>query len=146
MPNDFLINTSIVISILLFFVAIGTIIDLYVTVYKRFSKNQNNTEEIKKSAEENAIKIHKFEIENEKSKNKSTERNNHKSDPNMLPIERNKIYKILVSFSAYTNTAKLFHISKSSGQLDCLNGIRVLSITWVVLGHHVLLTPSIAGI
>ena len=42
---------------------------------------------------------------------------------------------MLLSFSAYTNSIKLFTISKSNDQLDCLHAIRFLSISWVILGH-----------
>jgi hypothetical protein len=40
-------------------------------------------------------------------------------------------------FSLYTNTIKLFHCPEpgASGSLDCINGIRFLSMSWVLLGH-----------
>jgi hypothetical protein len=132
-----------VISILLFFVAIGTFLDLSVSMHKRFSASDDDDSSKK---EEKFTKIQQLEMENVHSKNKPAATNSSRSSgKKTLPVEKNMIYKIFVSFSAYTNTAKLFRISKSSGQLDCLNGIRVLSITWVVLGHHFLLSPSIAG-
>ena len=44
--------------------------------------------------------------------------------------------KFLLSFSIYTNGKHLLDTSSSgSGHLDCLNGIRFLSMTWVVVGH-----------
>lgn len=40
------------------------------------------------------------------------------------------------SFSAKRNLSKLFDVSSTSeNQLLCLNGIRFLSIAWVLLGH-----------
>lgn len=45
--------------------------------------------------------------------------------------------QILISFSLYTNTQKLF-VARNAGRketLDIFNGIRVLSMSWVVLGH-----------
>ena len=45
-------------------------------------------------------------------------------------------FKLLLSFSAYTNGVNLMKTdSAGSGHLDCLNGIRFLSMTWVVVGH-----------
>jgi uncharacterized protein YoxC len=38
--------------------------------------------------------------------------------------------KIFLSFSAYTNSIKLFTVKKQEGQLECLNGIRTLSLSW----------------
>lgn len=47
--------------------------------------------------------------------------------------------QVLMSFSLYSNTKNLFfHRNASSGQreaLDIFNGIRVMSMAWVVLGH-----------
>lgn len=43
----------------------------------------------------------------------------------------------LIAFSIYTNGEKLFKCnrSKSINVMDCINGIRALSIIWVVYGH-----------
>jgi len=44
------------------------------------------------------------------------------------PAEEPLLFKILLSFSLYTNSKKIFNISNMEGQLECLNGIRYLSI------------------
>ncbi|XP_030757478.1 nose resistant to fluoxetine protein 6-like [Sitophilus oryzae] len=54
-----------------------------------------------------------------------------------------KPHPILASFSVYTNGKKLFHATEKT-DLSCLNGIRFLSIMWVVLGHMMSLTASSA--
>ncbi|XP_067662821.1 nose resistant to fluoxetine protein 6-like [Haliotis asinina] len=43
--------------------------------------------------------------------------------------------KLLLSFSAYTNGAKLLDTRQVPGSLTAVHGIRFLSMTWVVLGH-----------
>lgn len=45
------------------------------------------------------------------------------------------IVRLLVSFSAYSNTKKIFKITKENNEFRCLHGIRVLSLCWVILGH-----------
>ena len=48
--------------------------------------------------------------------------------------------KLLVCFSAYTNGKNLLSTASfGSGHLDCLNGIRFISMSWVVIGHCFLL-------
>ena len=44
--------------------------------------------------------------------------------------------KLAMGFSAYTNTLKLFKTQNlNPDSLLCINGIRAISLTWVVLGH-----------
>jgi len=45
------------------------------------------------------------------------------------------ITQLMLNFSFYNNTIKLFKVNETPGQLDCLNAIRVLSMGYVVLGH-----------
>ncbi|XP_067126435.1 nose resistant to fluoxetine protein 6-like isoform X2 [Centruroides vittatus] len=56
--------------------------------------------------------------------------------------------EIFLSFSLYTNVQKLFRNKKSSETLTVLYGIRVISISWIILCHSHLYvdTQSIAGI
>jgi len=47
--------------------------------------------------------------------------------------------RLIMAFSIYTNTKKLFHVSKSNdNSLACMTGIRFFSIGWVMLGHYLL--------
>ncbi|XP_050668649.1 nose resistant to fluoxetine protein 6-like isoform X2 [Leptidea sinapis] len=45
------------------------------------------------------------------------------------------INNAILSFSLLKNLRDLFTISKRSGTLDCLDGLRALSMLWVVIGH-----------
>jgi hypothetical protein len=63
--------------------------------------------------------------------------NENKEDSSVEKQTPNKstFSKILLSFSAYTNTVKLFKVAKNADQLDCLHAIRFLSLCWVIIGH-----------
>jgi hypothetical protein len=56
------------------------------------------------------------------------------------PVKRTSfLLKSLLTFSAYTNGRHLLSTSSGGdGHLDCMNGMRFLSMTWVVLGHSFL--------
>jgi hypothetical protein len=120
----------------MFFVVVGTSIDLILALYKSCIPNEASFNKIHESAEKS---INQFEM------NEKQVSNAKPADSQVLPIEKNVVYKIFASFSAYRNTANLFKITKNPNAIDCLNGIRVLSIFWVVLGHHYLLADSVAG-
>ena len=52
-----------------------------------------------------------------------------------MELESSFNVKLLLSFSLKSNIPKLLSCSTSASTIKCLNGIRVLSINWVVLGH-----------
>ena len=57
--------------------------------------------------------------------------------------------RVLHCFSAVNNTRKLLTTRPSSDNLGCVHGIRVLSTTWVVMGHTyfiLLFTPVVTNI
>ncbi|XP_052090838.1 nose resistant to fluoxetine protein 6-like [Mytilus californianus] len=43
--------------------------------------------------------------------------------------------QLLLPFSVYTNGAKIFNTHQPEGSLTAINGIRFISMTWVILGH-----------
>ncbi|XP_031352999.1 nose resistant to fluoxetine protein 6-like [Photinus pyralis] len=45
---------------------------------------------------------------------------------------------LLVSFSCYTNTKRLFDITTDATEITCLHGLRVLTMIWIILVHHYL--------
>ncbi|XP_014204831.1 nose resistant to fluoxetine protein 6-like [Copidosoma floridanum] len=44
-------------------------------------------------------------------------------------------HKLLTAFSVYTNGKKLLSTKRSSNCIECLDGIRFISICWVIFGH-----------
>ena len=47
-------------------------------------------------------------------------------------------FKLLDAFSLVKNMESIFQVNSKKGvsRLDCLDGMRALSMTWVILGHH----------
>jgi hypothetical protein len=43
--------------------------------------------------------------------------------------------RVLQAFSLYTNGSKLLSTKSGAGTLGAVNGIRFLSMSWVILGH-----------
>jgi hypothetical protein len=59
---------------------------------------------------------------------------------NILHIEEafsDKSVQLFQGFSLYSNTLKLFHCPDpgAANSLDCINGIRFISMSWVLMGH-----------
>lgn len=46
--------------------------------------------------------------------------------------------KILMSFSLIQNTNTILDTTQKEGNINCLHGMRFISITWVILGHSYL--------
>ncbi|KAI8422371.1 hypothetical protein MSG28_006231 [Choristoneura fumiferana] len=53
----------------------------------------------------------------------------------VLKEANKKANKLYCCFSVYTNTNRLMTFTEKSGSLDCLDGMRSLSILWIILGH-----------
>lgn len=99
--------TITILSIIVALVIAGTILD----IQKAYFKYNKYTDKLINEETERLIKTH-----------------DEKEEP--------KLFKILLGFSAYTNTKKIFNVSNvGEGKLDCLDGIRFMSIGWVILGH-----------
>lgn len=45
-------------------------------------------------------------------------------------------HKILLAFSVYTNGRKITAVQEQSGQILFFNGMKVISMFWVILGHR----------
>ena len=45
-------------------------------------------------------------------------------------------------FSLYTNGYKILSTKQPPGALTCLNGIRFISMLWVILGHTLVFSTS----
>ena len=45
------------------------------------------------------------------------------------------LMKIFLAFSVYSNGKKLLSTNKTASTLGAVNGVRVFSMSWVILGH-----------
>ncbi|ESP03047.1 hypothetical protein LOTGIDRAFT_157007 [Lottia gigantea] len=52
-------------------------------------------------------------------------------------LQKSNLSRVLLAFSVRENGRKLLNCSTPPGSLGCLNGIRVLSMAWVILGHSI---------
>ncbi|XP_071507522.1 O-acyltransferase like protein-like [Diadema antillarum] len=57
----------------------------------------------------------------------------HQSEPNIL-------VGLLLCFAISRNLPKILRTKQGEGGVSCLNGIRVISISWVILGHTLIMT------
>ena len=57
-------------------------------------------------------------------------------------------FKILTSFSIISNMEFIFKVSdgKKGQRFDCLEGMRAISMTWVILGHNFIFGASLLHI
>ncbi|KAJ2950206.1 hypothetical protein O0L34_g11568 [Tuta absoluta] len=53
----------------------------------------------------------------------------------ILKNNRKSLNPLYCSFSIYTNSRRLTTFTKNPGALECLDGIRAISMMWVILGH-----------
>ena len=52
---------------------------------------------------------------------------------------------MLLSFSVYSNGVKILSTNQASGSLGAVNGIRFLSMAWVILGHSYFFAMNFDG-
>ncbi|PZC80938.1 hypothetical protein B5X24_HaOG213707 [Helicoverpa armigera] len=52
-----------------------------------------------------------------------------------LEKDPKQLNKLLLAFSAYTNTHRLVTYKPVPGALECLDGIRTFAMVWVIIGH-----------
>ena len=56
-----------------------------------------------------------------------------------------RLSNFLLAFSVYTNGKKLLNTQQRAGALTSINGIRFISMSWVILGHTLAFIGPIAG-
>ncbi|CAL1684887.1 unnamed protein product [Lasius platythorax] len=93
---------------------IGTIYDIF--VYQKYLNAKN--------------KITKINSDNTPEEMEMADSSSH---------EENRIGKVLICFSIYTNTKAIFS-TKSDEELSVIHGLRFLSMVWIIMAHTILYT------
>uniref|UniRef100_A0A914XGG6 Nose resistant-to-fluoxetine protein N-terminal domain-containing protein n=1 Tax=Plectus sambesii TaxID=2011161 RepID=A0A914XGG6_9BILA len=57
-----------------------------------------------------------------------------KSQGKKMP-PRSKAFRALMCFSMYTNASEILDTKQKPGSINCIHGIRFISMTWVIMGH-----------
>jgi len=57
-------------------------------------------------------------------------------------LQSTKFVVVFQGFSLYIMFRKIFHVGENKDNLGCINGIRFLSMAWVVIGHTYLLISA----
>ena len=109
--------------------------------------NQNASEEAGISMEDSSLDHDKGKESSDKGKESLDKRsqsiapiiaNNNNSEKKKKQRKRtdNKLLRIITSFSLLRNTRAIFSTRVPPGAITSINGIRFISMTWVILGHY----------
>ncbi|XP_070534770.1 nose resistant to fluoxetine protein 6-like isoform X2 [Ptychodera flava] len=67
-------------------------------------------------------------------------------EPNQPPIsakdKKGKLADVAIAFSVLDTSDKIFNMNQAKGSIGCLNGIRVISMFWIIVFHTWLLIAS----
>ena len=121
------IATFVISGIIGTFVILGTLLDI-------FSMISNKGEEKKLSFFKSDTKYGAVDSEDTEATgllSKDTVQNRY----SYVSSKRDKVIGFLLCFSFVRNTKKLLNTSTAKGPLACLNGLRVISMWWVIQGH-----------
>ncbi|XP_034190365.2 nose resistant to fluoxetine protein 6-like [Osmia lignaria lignaria] len=61
------------------------------------------------------------------------------------PKAENRIAKILICFSAYSNMKQIFKLDNSSNDLKAFHGMKVIGMIWIMFGHVIYYTLNVIG-
>ncbi|XP_048777960.2 nose resistant to fluoxetine protein 6-like [Ostrea edulis] len=124
-------SDKIVVIILIIFLILiveGTLYDVIIIVWPKIKHSRKKADSEKQidDSSNSSDSNYKLRAENEDIQQPKQKKNN----PSVFG-------RIILSFSAYTNGKKILGTSQPKGSLTAVNGIRFLSMSWVILGHTI---------
>ncbi|WAR11331.1 NRF6-like protein [Mya arenaria] len=159
LANDAL-AVIIILSILVAFILFGTLYDIIAVRMKCNEQPKENKQNEKRNGAANGVGMKAYVngaylpategSEHENKNNSIIEMIGGQSKPVMERVEDNQrtsnfetnhkpgsstMEKTFLAFSAYSNGVKILSTVQGAGSLGALNGIRFLSMAWVILGH-----------
>ncbi|KAL6448085.1 hypothetical protein ACFW04_000249 [Cataglyphis niger] len=63
----------------------------------------------------------------------------------MSSHRKNKIWKVLMCFSIYTNSKTIFNTKIDSKSIPVIHGLKFLSMVWIIMAHSTLYTMDYLG-
>ncbi|XP_053380232.1 nose resistant to fluoxetine protein 6-like [Mercenaria mercenaria] len=148
--TDKALAVTIVGSVFAAVILIATTYDVIIQHFPQKGTKKNKTQKIELKAangvENGAYKHSKEDLSNGDMKiHKNGELSNGFTDlekakggemvPDKTAYKPGILGKLLLSFSVYSNAPKILNTNQPKGTLTSVNGIRFLSMTWVILGH-----------
>uniref|UniRef100_UPI0014783E66 nose resistant to fluoxetine protein 6-like n=1 Tax=Osmia lignaria TaxID=473952 RepID=UPI0014783E66 len=132
LKNDYkwLLNGNIITILFILTVLFGTTIvaTLYdILIYQKH---------LEKKTDDNIIELKKYTVE------KSEYNEEEDAVPSKLKAE-NRIGKILICFSAYSNMKEIFKLKNSSKDFSAFHGIRLFGMIWIIFIHVLLYSLNV---
>jgi hypothetical protein len=116
--------SSVLLGLIVFWVVVCTVFD----VVLRFIE-----EDFNKSGSDSVADInYQMDVKRVIAGNNVIDPNN--KEVTIVKKKRSKFVNFMLNSSMYTNSEKLMR-TDNGGKITCLNGIRVLSMIWIVFGH-----------
>ncbi|GFR98725.1 nose resistant to fluoxetine protein 6-like [Elysia marginata] len=130
------------VGVIVFLVVIGTVLDIMLVQVPKWRQSKDKSEDSDKEMNRDwtarpiirPIEDEMFRV-NSDTESLSVNRNPAPTKVEGQPDRQSLAVRIFMAFSIYTNAEKLLNFKQPPGTLTCLNGLRVISINWVILGH-----------
>ena len=118
-------------SLMVALVVIGTIVDLYTQIYQLIVKNERVYGNV---INDGSTRL----IANEVNEKATLLQQHVHSDQPKGPVSQKLsgfLYDLIVSFSLYKTVPAIISTHQPASAISCINGMRVISMFWVILGH-----------